>query len=620
MRTLPLGVRIVLLVVPLALLPLVTVGGITYYYLEATVRTESDAAHLRRLGDQHVSHERALAGVQTLAHVMASLPQVTRLAGAGPGAGPVAGDVASARQAIEVSMQLSRIVSRVTLARRDGSPVLTTPAEDAVAAGAAAVVAAGAVRHELPAGGERFLVAAGSEGPAAGVVHRVVPYRSGFLLIVFIDLGRLMKDIEPPAGGAAGSLLLLDGTGAIAARSAPVPHVAPPEALQAAIRRSAAGPQRLDLDAGVEGYDVLVAATMPIVDLRAPGRDLRPMYLVYLAQKLPLVARLNELRRMAMFLAGVSLAFGLIGAGLLARSVVHPISALLDMTKLLGEGQFDVRLQKVRDDEIGQLVEAFNTMASSIADYRDKLIRAETFAALGRVASTVAHEVRNPLNAMRGCIEYLQLKRPDDAVVQHHAGIIGEEIAQLDGFVSDFLRVTRLERPRLATTDLGELLRSRAALHDAAADARGVRIAVAIRHDPIRVLADPQQIGIVFENLINNAIDAMPDGGNLRVVATPDGARAAVSVTDSGEGIPPEIQKELFTPFFSTKTEGTGIGLAFSRRIVDAHGGTMTVESVVGTGTTFHVRLPLAPSAGSVDSSTAVEPNDETSAGPAENL
>jgi len=283
------------------------------------------------------------------------------------------------------------------------------------------------------------------------------------------------------------------------------------------------------------------------------------------------------------------------------------------MTKLLGEGQFDVRLQKVRDDEIGQLVEAFNTMAASIADYRDKLIRAETFAALGRVASTVAHEVRNPLNAMRGCIEYLALKRPDDAVVQHHAGIIGEEIAQLDGFVSDFLRVTRIERPRLAATDLVDLLRSRAALHAPDAGARGIHIALAVPADPLPVMADPQQIGIVFENLINNAIEAMPDGGDLRLTASADGGWAVVAVTDSGKGIPPEIQPELFTPFVSNKPEGAGIGLAFSRRIVDAHGGAMTVASGKGTGTTFHVRLPLAATDGD-ESSAATDRRDESSA------
>ena len=184
-----------------------------------------------------------------------------------------------------------------------------------------------------------------------------------------------MRDLDPPAGGATGCLLILDGQGAVAARSAPAPVDVPAPVLEAAVREAVAVPRALG-GAGVAGHDVFAAWSSPMADAREPALPVRPLYLVYLAQQLPMAARLDELRRMALFLAGISLAFGLIGAGLLARTVVHPIDALLDMTKLIGEGQFDVRLEKVRDDEIGQLVQAFNTMASSIADYRDKLIRA----------------------------------------------------------------------------------------------------------------------------------------------------------------------------------------------------------------------------------------------------
>jgi signal transduction histidine kinase len=591
MRTLPLGVRIVLLVVPLALLPLATVGGVTYYYLEVTVRTETDAAHLRRLGDQTAAFERALTDAQTVAHVLANLPQVTRLASS-----PAAStdEIAQAQRVIDVGMQLSGVVSRVALARGDGPPVVSAVPPGQAAADPAAALALLTSTGRPLRDDDRFLVSAGDTIPSVGVIHTVGSRPGDPVIVVLVDLGALVRELEPSAGGATACLLILDGDGVIAARSGPAPEHVPAAVLQAAARRAVASPQALG-GVDVAGHDVFVASSSPMADARHPALHTRPLYLVFLAQQLPMAARLNELRRMALFLAGVSLAFGLIGAGLLARSVVHPIDALLDMTTLIGEGQFDVRLEKVRDDEIGQLVEAFNTMATSIADYRDKLVRAETFAALGRVASTVAHEVRNPLNAMRGCIEYLRLKRPDDAVVQHHAGMIGEEITQLESFVSDFLRVTRIERPRLAPTDLADLLRARVALHEAAAIERGVRIALAPPHDPLLVIADPQQIGIVIENLINNAIDAMPEGGDLSIRAEAAGATATVTVSDTGNGITPDVQKNLFTPFFSTKAEGAGIGLAISRRIIEAHGGRLDFSSTPGSGTTFRAEFPIVP-------------------------
>lgn len=288
----------------------------------------------------------------------------------------------------------------------------------------------------------------------------------------------------------------------------------------------------------------------------------------------------------------VSLA--LLGAGFIATAIVRPLSALSRGTERIAKGDFDVRLRVDRHDEIGQLTESFNAMAGSLAAYRDELVRAEGDAALGRLASVVAHEVRNPLNAIRGCIDYLRLKRPGDELVAHHAEIIAAEIETLDAFVGDFLQFTRLQPPVLAAVNVSDLLRSRVALHEAEAESRGIGVELVVESGGCEVRGDPQQLARVFENLARNAFEAMPAGGSLRITVSQDGDRVAISFADSGVGIPESAAGRLFTPFFTTKPNGTGLGLPICRRIVELHGGTIGSTSRAGEGSTFCVTLPAS--------------------------
>jgi signal transduction histidine kinase len=284
------------------------------------------------------------------------------------------------------------------------------------------------------------------------------------------------------------------------------------------------------------------------------------------------------------------ISFSLIAAGLLGLTVVRPLAALSRGTERIARGDFDIRVPETRGDEIGQLTVAFNSMAASLASYRNELVRAENFAALGKVASVVAHEVRNPLNAIRGCIDYLRLMRPDDRLIAHHVDIIGAEIERLNEFVGDFLRLARLSPPSPRPTDLAALLASRLELRRAYAEAHGIAISIETGGLPT-VSVDPQQIGLVFENLVHNAIDAMPNGGALRVVARVEGPLVVIEFSDTGVGMTETDASQVFTPFFTTKKEGSGIGLATSRRIVEMHCGTITFTTALNRGTSFTVRL-----------------------------
>jgi signal transduction histidine kinase len=271
---------------------------------------------------------------------------------------------------------------------------------------------------------------------------------------------------------------------------------------------------------------------------------------------------------------------------------VRPLAALSRGTERIAKGDFDVRLPVGRRDEIGQLTESFNAMAAALAAYRDELVRAEEAAALGRLASVVAHEVRNPLNAIRGCTDYLRLKRPGDELVVHHAEIIASEVETLDAFVGDFLQFTRLPPPRLTAVRVAEVLQSRIALHEAEARSRGIRIDLSVDPGIREVRGDPQQLARVFENLARNAFEAMPEGGVLRVAVSQAGDRVTIAFADTGPGIPEAAADAVFTPFFTTKPAGTGLGLPICRRIVELHGGTISLGSGAGEGATFRVVLP----------------------------
>jgi signal transduction histidine kinase len=592
MRALPLGVRIVLLVIPLAFLPLALLGGVAYYYIESATRSEIDTAETRLLSDAIALATNTIEDAAGVSLTFPTLPPVRQFIDT-PRDRPRL--LAGVRRTMDVSLQLSRDLSAVSMVVDGGSPIITagsplaTPVQirDVLAAAGPSSAGTDADRAiGLVGQGTVILIVSGVRGP-----------RGRVLVGAEVGVRRVMDKLATIARVPAARLDLVDENLGVLASAGAIAPVLRAEQLVGAIReaRATRAPRRVESAAGAI---VMVAPLAPFVrpDEARPGP--RPLFLVRTAPESGLVDRIRELRRTALLLSLTAIAFGLIGAGVIARTVVHPLNALLDMTRRIGEGQFAVSLEQTRNDEIGQLVGAFNRMAAALAELQDKLIRAETFAALGRVASTVAHEVRNPLNAMRGCIEYIRLKRPDDPIVQHHASIISDEITRLDEFVRDFLKVARLENPRCVPIDVFGLVRSHLELHRQRASGLGVSMELTTGDGSFEANADPAQIAIVIENLVTNALEAMPAGGRLHVHVASAEEDLVMTFADTGPGMPPSVQQNLFTPFFTTKTDGAGIGLAISRRIIEAHGGTIRYTTTPGAGTVFTVTVPREPAAG----------------------
>lgn len=222
--------------------------------------------------------------------------------------------------------------------------------------------------------------------------------------------------------------------------------------------------------------------------------------------------------------------------------------------------------------------------------------RSQRLADIGRVAAGLAHELRNPLASMAGSIELLRsatgLRQCDARLMD----IVVREAARLEELVAAFLAFSRPAPPRRAEVDLAPVVGEALDVfrHDPAA--AGVRVERGLT--PTMAWCDPDQLRQVLWNLLRNAADAVsgPDRtGTVRVRCQADGDRALLAVEDDGRGIEPSDLKHIFTPFFTTRDRGTGLGLPTVQRIVDAHGGTVSVDSVPGRGTTFTVRLPAAP-------------------------
>jgi signal transduction histidine kinase len=231
-----------------------------------------------------------------------------------------------------------------------------------------------------------------------------------------------------------------------------------------------------------------------------------------------------------------------------------------------------------------------------------ELKRAERLAAIGQMAAMVGHDLRSPLQAVLNTI-YLERKQVDllegdlaprkaPSAQELRDGLdkIDEQVAYMSSMVTDLLDFARTPNPKKTHTSVEQLVN----------DALGRVVApdnVAIdkRLDPSlpAIDVDPFLMQRVLTNIIGNAVQAMPEGGILRIVTRKNGQSASIQVADTGTGIPPENISKLFEPLFSTKSRGVGLGLAIVKSIVDAHSGTITVESDVGRGSTFCIALPL---------------------------
>ncbi len=288
----------------------------------------------------------------------------------------------------------------------------------------------------------------------------------------------------------------------------------------------------------------------------------------------------------------------MIVAILLANMILRPISVISSGVARLGRGEFDAAVDLLPEDaELRDVTDSMRAIGARLAAGGDATQRdAKRLVALSRLSAGIAHEIKNPLNAMSIHLELLRNEVGGTKPASEYLSVIMAQLRRLDEVVQTYLKFSRPEPLALRPVSLFGLIDDIRPIAEAEGEAAGVSVSVDCPGSLPDVLADEASLRNALLNLALNGCQAMPHGGTLRIAAAaqPD-HRVAITITDSGVGIPADQLDKIFNLYFTTKPTGTGIGLAMVYRTVQLHDGDITVASAQGRGTTFTVTLPAAP-------------------------
>jgi len=302
---------------------------------------------------------------------------------------------------------------------------------------------------------------------------------------------------------------------------------------------------------------------------------------------------------------------------LIINTIAKPIADLHHGVEMIRSGNLNHKVGILAKDEIGQLSRDFDHMTEELKarteelkeysenletmvedrtkelrDAQEQLVRQEKLAVLGQLAGGVGHELRNPLGAIKNAAYFLNIALEDpDPEIKETIEILGKEVETSERIINSLLDYARSKPPIVRKVDVNPVIQaslSRTTIPDQ------VEVQSQLDEGLPSILADPDQLAQVFGNIILNAIQAMPKGGQLTVKSETSGPKwVAVSFADTGVGMPEEALEKIFEPLFTTKAKGIGLGLAISETLIERHGGTIEVESEVGKGSIFTVKLPL---------------------------
>ena len=281
--------------------------------------------------------------------------------------------------------------------------------------------------------------------------------------------------------------------------------------------------------------------------------------------------------------------------------VERPLEELMDTIARVRRGDLTARVQFAkRTDDIGQLGRQFNEMVQTLEQnrseieelHRKDMARAEHLASLGELAAGLAHEIRNPLAGIAGVVDVMGKELPPSSPSRAVMGDVQNEILHIQAILNDLLSYARPRPPSFRPADINLTVEQAVLLARQQVMAKPVQVLFEKNSTPLEVAHDPALIQQVLLNILLNGIQAIAKEGQVAVKLRKDSGNVVIEVADTGRGIPEDALRKIFKPFFTTRSEGTGLGLSLANGIVQAHGGKIEVTSTVGKGTQFKIWLP----------------------------
>jgi two-component system, NtrC family, nitrogen regulation sensor histidine kinase NtrY len=317
----------------------------------------------------------------------------------------------------------------------------------------------------------------------------------------------------------------------------------------------------------------------------------------------PMVELERRIQSAGLLVAGGGIVFAILFTGWIAARVTRPVREIAAAVREVSAGNWYAQVPEESKDELGELAVSFNRMTRELSEQRQKLVQTERVAAWRELGRRLAHELKNPLFPLQITVENMvraREQKPElfDETFREGARTLLAELTNLKNIIGRFSEFAKMPQPQLQTMQINDAVQNAARLFQAQLAGNG--------HPPIASLlelddalepiqADPDLLHRALSNLILNAMDAMPEGGALTIRTGPTETGVRIEVSDTGSGLTPEECQRLFTPYYTSKRHGTGLGLAVVQSVVSDHGGRITVQSAPGKGSTFRIELPRNP-------------------------
>jgi two-component system nitrogen regulation sensor histidine kinase NtrY len=365
------------------------------------------------------------------------------------------------------------------------------------------------------------------------------------------------------------------------------------------IEQSQKQPQRQVVGTINWDTDAASAETFHAIPLTGRNDEVLGILLVGSSRR-ELVLLTRRIEWIAAAVAAAALFIALLLTLWFSARITRPVEEMAAAAREVTAGRWDARLEVHSYDEVGQLGTAFNDMTRTLSVQKERLLQTERVAAWRELARRLAHELRNPLFPLQITVENLQRAQQLDhqqfmEVFNESTATLKTELANLNSIVGRFSDFSKMPAPQFERVNINDSLRDTLRLFDARFNEMGkpaILRDLFLQESLAEIDADPELLHRAFQNLVLNALDAMPTGGTLMLRTSEREGKVAIEIADTGTGMNAEASSHLFTPYYTTKPQGTGLGLAIVQSVVSDHHGTISIASEEGRGTAIRIELP----------------------------